>query len=114
MVNGPDANGDAVVISIRSRADAEAANATLPCGAKFISADQRGRYTNALFRLTTRPGPGGGCGAGTGQTARTNFVVRGGRIVDWFRAPDDPGDNARPKRPAPAPPAGASGSGPAV
>jgi hypothetical protein len=114
MVNGPDANGDAVVISIRSRADAIAANATLPCGAKFISADQRGRYTNALFRLTARPGPGGGCGGGAGQTARTNFVVRGGRIVDWFRAPDDPGDNARPKGAAPAPPTGAPGSGPAV
>lgn len=114
MVNGPDANGDAVVISIRTRTDAEAANAALPCGAEFISADQRGRYVNALFRLTSRPGPGGGCGAGVGQTARTNFVLRHGRIIEWFRAPDDPGDNARPRRSAPAPPAGAPGSGPAV
>jgi hypothetical protein len=114
MINGPVANGNAVVINIRSRADAEAANAALPCGAKFISADQRGRYVNALFRLTDRPGPGGGCGAGTGQTARTNFVVSRGRIVEWIRALDDPGDNAGPSGPGPNAPGSTPGSTPAV
>jgi hypothetical protein len=114
MINGPDANGDAIVIKIQSRAEAEAANETLPCGAKFISADQRGRYTNALFRLTNRPGPGGGCGAGTGLTARTNFIISARRIVEWIRAPDDPGDNAAPTQPAPGPPPGGTGAGPAV
>jgi hypothetical protein len=114
MINGPDANGDAVVITIHSRPDAEAANASLPCGAKFISADQRGRYINALFRLTDRPGPGGGCGAGAGLTARTNFVISHRRIVEWIRAPDDRGDNRRPTRPAPGPPAGSPAPGPVV
>ncbi len=88
--------GGLTVIAIRNLAQASAANATLPCGATFISADQRGRYVNALFRLTNRPGLGGGCSAGTGQTARTNFVIKRGRIVEWIRAPDDPGDNAGP------------------
>jgi hypothetical protein len=101
MVNGPDANGNVVVITIRTRAQAQAANASLPCGATFISADQRGRYVNALFRLTDRPGPGGGCSTGTGQTARTNFVITDGRIVEWIRAPDDPGDNGGPPAPGP-------------
>jgi len=96
MINGPLGNGAALVTEIDTRAQARAANASLPCGASFISADQRGRYVNALFRLTNRPGAGGGCGAGVGQTARTNFVIRGGHIVQWIRAPDDPGDNGSP------------------
>jgi hypothetical protein len=102
MINGPDANGNVVGINIRTRAEAEAANASLPCGARLISAAEQGRYINALFRLTNRPGPGGGCGTGAGQTARTNFVIRNGRIVQWIRAPSQPGDN--PPQAAPATP----------
>jgi hypothetical protein len=103
MVNGPvGGGGAALVITIATRAEAEAANASLPCGALFVSADQRGRYVNALFRLTGRPGPGGSdCGTGVGQTARTNFVIANGRIVEWIRAPDDPGDNGTPGAPSP-------------
>jgi hypothetical protein len=110
FINGPDASGRVPIIRIRSLADAAAINTSLPCGASFVSADQRGAYVNVLFRLTDRPGPGGGCGSGIGQKARTNFVIRGGRIVEWIRAPDDPGDNPEPTVPtpppaAPAPPA---------
>lgn len=103
-VNGPDAGGGVPVIVIHTEQEAQAINATLPCGAVLLSTDQRGQYVNALFRLTNRPGLGGGCGSGAGQLARTNFVVRGGRIVRWIRAPSDPGDNQRP----------GSASGPAV
>ena len=110
MINGGDVSGAAIVITIGTRAQAEVANASLPCGARFISADQRGRYVNALFRLTGRPGPGGSdCGTGAGQTARTNFVIARGQIVLWIRAPDDPGDNGTPRTPAPSP---APGPGP--
>lgn len=106
MVNGTDAAGGAIVITIGSLADAEAANVSLPCGAQLVSADQRGRYVNALFRLTGRPGLGGSnCGTGVGQTARTNFVIVDGRIVEWLRAPDDPGDNSTPAVPAQPQPA---------
>ena len=106
MVNGTDAAGSAIVIPIGSAAEAVQANASLPCGARLLSADQRGRFVNALFRLTGRPGPGGSnCGTGTGQTARTNFVIASGRIVEWIRAPDDPGDNGTPRgQPAPSVP----------
>jgi hypothetical protein len=107
FINGSGANGE-VVIAIHTRAEAEGVNATLPCGAVLIAADRRGRYVNALFRLTDRPGPGAGCGSGTGQAARTNFVIVGGRIVQWIRAPEDPGDNqganARPGPGAPSTP----------
>jgi hypothetical protein len=105
FINGSGANGETPVITIHTRAEAVAVNATLPCGAVFISADQRGRYVNALFRLTDRPGPGGGCSSGAGQVARTNFVITRGRIVEWIRAPDDPGDNNggnTPPRPGPS------------
>jgi hypothetical protein len=110
MINGADASGDAVVITIGTSAEAEEANASLPCGALLLSTDQRGRYVNALFRLTGRRGVGGSdCGTGVGSTARTNFVIVDGRILEWIRAPDDPGDNGTPAVPtspvpSPAPP----------
>jgi hypothetical protein len=94
MIPGPDSNGDAIVLTLRTRAQADAAQLALPCGARFVSADQRGKYVNALFRLTGRSGPGGSdCGSGAGLTARTNFVIADGKILEWIRAPDDPGDN---------------------
>jgi hypothetical protein len=100
-----------VAIYIRTFAQAVSANASLPCGAVFVSADQRGRYVNALFRLTNRPGQGGGCGGGAGVTARTNFVIAHGKIQQWIRAPDDPGDNPGPS-PAPPSPAPSGPPGP--
>ena len=60
MINGTDAAGSALVIPIGTADEAVQANASLPCGALLLSADQRGRYVNALFRLTGRPGLGGG------------------------------------------------------
>ncbi|HUA70010.1 MAG TPA: hypothetical protein VMA96_02975 [Solirubrobacteraceae bacterium] len=109
MINGTDASGGALLITIGTLGEAEEANASLPCGAVLLSTDQRGRYVNALFRLTGRPGLGGSsCTPGVGQTARTNFVIVGGRILEWIRAPDDPGDNGSvptvPTAPTPAPP----------
>ena len=93
MING--GAGDVSVSRIRTDRQAQAANEMLPCGAKFLSADMRGRYVNALFELTGRRGAGGSdCGGGAGGTARTNFVIADGRIVEWIRAPDDPGDNS--------------------
>lgn len=111
--------GSGPPIEMRTFAQVEAVNAALPCGAKLLSARAVGGYVNALFRLTSRPGPGGtaGCGSGVGRTARTNFLIRNGRIVQWLRAPDEPGDNGSPKsRPAPArPPSPTQGaSNPAV
>jgi hypothetical protein len=119
FINGPDPTGGVPVLTIRSFGEAAAINASLPCGARFLSADQRGRYVNALFLLTDRPGPGGDCGAGSGQRARTNFVIAGGHVVAWIRAPDDPGDKQhepappQPPTPVPAEPS-VPGSGPVI
>jgi hypothetical protein len=98
-------SGSEPPIELRTLPQVEAVNAALPCGAELLSARAAGRYVNALFRLTNRRGPGGavGCGQGIGRTARTNFLIRDGRIVEWLRAPDQPGDNGSPRTP-PVPP----------
>ncbi len=105
MINGRGPDGEPYVTAIRSYDQAVTANAALPCGAELISAKQYGRYVNALFRLTDRPGVGGGCGSGVGGTARTNFLIKRGRILEWIRAPARPGENGGP---------GPSQSGPRV
>jgi hypothetical protein len=97
LVNGVDAAGRPVAVEIRTLRQAEVANAALPCGAMLVSTSQRGGYVNALFRLTGRSGPGGSnCAGGVGETARTDFVIADGKILQWIRAPDDPGDNGSP------------------
>jgi hypothetical protein len=124
LVNGIGASGQPELFVIRTLAVAAAANETLPCGARLISASRQGRYISAVFRLTNRPGPGGGgCGSGAGQTARTDFLISAGRIVEWIRAPDQPGDNdgsgsgsgsGGSNGPAPAPTTPATTTGPLV
>jgi hypothetical protein len=103
---GPDQE-----VTLRSLAEAEAANKALPCGAKLISVIRvGGPLVQGLFRLTGRPGPGGStCHPGAGETARTNFVIRAGRIRVWLRAPDAPGDNHQPPSGG-----GSAGVGPVV
>jgi hypothetical protein len=74
-------------IHLTKRSEVIAFNASLPCGARLLRTSASGRYTEAVFRLTERPGPGR-CGSGTGRTARTAFVVRNGKISEWRRLPD--------------------------
>jgi hypothetical protein len=117
MINGPDASGMVSVLPIRSRNEAVAANATLPCGATFLRADQRGRYVNVLFRIGPRTGLGGGC-QGPRGTGRVNFVIRGGSIAQWIRARDETGDQAAaglgkaPPSASPSPSPGTGSPGP--
>jgi hypothetical protein len=74
---------------ITQRRQAVVFQTILPCGARLISARVEGRYVNALFLLTDRPGAT--CDA-PGATARTAFLIRRGKIVEWRRRPDEPGD----------------------
>jgi hypothetical protein len=73
-------------LTLRSRADAIAFNTSLPCGAKLVKASPAHDFIAATFRLTDRPG--GGCGAGVGQLARTAFEIQDGKIVQWRRLPN--------------------------
>ena len=81
-------NGTPPVV-LRTRADVRSFNASLPCGARLVDTSSAGPVTTAVFRLTERPGPGR-CGAGTGQTARTTFIVLNGKIREWRRVADRP------------------------
>ncbi len=104
MVNGVGSWRWLTVIRIRNLKQAEFANETLPCGARFVSASRHGRFVNALFKLTGRSGPGGSsCNPGAGENARTDFLIAHGQIVQWIRAPNKPGDNT-----------GSAGGGPSV
>jgi hypothetical protein len=76
--NGP------LLVQIESLDDARRFNQSLPCGARLVRAETKGQFTTATFRLVERPGPGT-CGPGTGETAETSFVIRGGKIVEWRR-----------------------------
>lgn len=69
--------------ALRSRADVLAFNRSLPCGANLVRARPIGRFIAATFRLTERPG--GACGPGAGLLARTAFVIKDGKIVQWRR-----------------------------
>jgi hypothetical protein len=80
-------NGTAPV-TLRSHADVVAFNSSLPCGAKLVRTRSLGRFIAATFRLTERPG--GACGPGSGQLARTAFVIRDDKIVQWRRLPNPP------------------------
>jgi hypothetical protein len=76
------------LLSLPSRAAVEEFNRALPCGARLLET-VRGAdsFVIATFRLTERPGRGS-CETGTGELARTAFLIRDGRIAQWVRVPD--------------------------
>jgi len=76
-------------VPLDSRAEVIAFNESLPCGAELTNAEADGQFTIATFKLTERPGAGQ-CGPGTGNTAKTAFVIEDGLITVWRRVADDP------------------------
>jgi hypothetical protein len=87
--NGP------LALHITTRGQARAFNATLPCGAHVIRASSAGHFTTATFRLGERPGRGL-CGPGSGSLAKTAFVIRAGKIVQWRRVGSGGGQRRAP------------------
>lgn len=65
-------------------------NAGLTCGARLESVERDENYVLATFRLTNRRDRPGACAQGAGNLARTLFLLRGGKIVQWIRASDPP------------------------
>jgi hypothetical protein len=90
------------VLHIDSEAERIAINLSLTCGARAEKTGGAGPYTIVLFRLIERPGPGGGCGGGTGATARGAILVVAGLIREWYRLPDD--ESADPNQAVPSGP----------
>lgn len=86
------------VLTLATASDVRLFNDSLSCGSQLVSAlGGRNGFTVAVFKLTDRPGAD--CGTGTGNRARTAILVRGGRIAEWYRLPDDP-DAPAPEAPA--------------
>jgi hypothetical protein len=85
-------------VVVEAHADAVAFNLTLPCGGRLVKATQRGRYVDALFVLSDRPGSS--CDA-PGSTARAAFLIRDGKIKEWLRVGVEPGDERYEKRKSP-------------
>lgn len=77
-------------IELTSRRDVIAFNKALPCGAVLSRAETEEEFVVATFELTERPGAGR-CGPGTGETARTAFLISDGKIVEWRRIADEEG-----------------------
>jgi hypothetical protein len=75
-------------LELRTRAEVEFFNRTLPCGGRLVAAESYHGLILATFELTDRPG--GGCGSGTGHRAQAAFGLRGGKIVRWIRVPNRP------------------------
>ena len=63
-------------------------NDGLTCGARLESVQRDRGYVLATFRLTERKGAPASCGSGVGHRARTLFLLRDGKIVQWIRAAD--------------------------
>jgi hypothetical protein len=78
------AENGTLLFQIENLDDARRFNESLPCGARLVRAETQGQFTTATFRLTERPGPGS-CGSGTGEAAKTSFVIRDGKIAEWRR-----------------------------
>ena len=86
------------VLTLRSRDDVRAFNLSLTCGAILTAAGKARDYTILKMRLTQRRGAD--CGGGIGKQARTAIRVDDGKIVEWYRLPDDP-DAPAPSRQSP-------------
>ena len=77
------------VLTLPDRAHVLIFNEALPCGSVVTATGGAARgFTITTFRLTRRKGAD--CGSGTGNSARTAIRVRGGKIAEWYRLPDDP------------------------
>ena len=79
------------VLTIDTPIEKVAVQKSLPCGARIKHAAGPAPFVVLVFLLTERRG--GYCGSGAGHTARGAIRVAHGHIAEWYRLPDDPGQN---------------------
>jgi hypothetical protein len=73
--------------TLRTRAEAEAFNRSLPCAGRITKLETRDEFVTATFALGQRPGHQ--CDA-PGARATAVFRVRGGKIVLWHQLGSEP------------------------
>jgi hypothetical protein len=69
---------------LRSKSQAFAFNASLPCRADLIAMRGGGHASHVLATFKLRRGPGGKC---TGLT-RVRYTIRDGKFTEWRQLPD--------------------------
>jgi hypothetical protein len=72
-------------IKLKSKRQAVAFNASLPCRGTVTDVKKDGAYVVAAFKLRPGKTPGGGC-EGTG--VRVRFKFRGGKFLEWRQLPE--------------------------
>src|SRR5215210_2466497 len=72
---------------LRTKREAFAFNASLPCRAKLIEMKGGGHAHHVLATCRLRRGPGGGC---SGLT-RVRYTIRGGKFTEWRQLPEPSG-----------------------
>jgi hypothetical protein len=72
---------------LKSRSEAFAFNAGLPCRADLIRMDGGGHAPHVLATFRLRRGPGGKC---SGLT-RVRYTIRNGRFTEWRQLPEPEG-----------------------
>jgi hypothetical protein len=75
---------------LRTKDDAFAFNAALPCRADLIAMRGGGHASHVLATFKLRRGPGGKC---TGLT-RVRYTIRDGKFTEWRQLPDIKGNSA--------------------
>ena len=80
---------------LRTKSEAFAFNASLPCRADLVRLKGGGAHVLATFRL--REGPGGKCSG----LEQVRYTIREGKFTRWLQLPD-PGDDAPAAPSAPA------------
>lgn len=72
---------------LKTKSDAFAFNASLPCRADLIAMRGGGHATHVLATFRLRRGPGGKC---SGLT-RVRYTIRNGKFTAWRQLPDSSG-----------------------
>jgi hypothetical protein len=69
---------------LRTKSDAFAFNASLPCRADLIAMRGGGHASHVLATFRLRRGPGGKCSG----LVRVRYTIRNGKFTEWRQLPD--------------------------
>jgi hypothetical protein len=75
---------------LRTKADAFAFNAALPCRADLVGLEGGGHAHHVLATFRLRKGPGGGCSG----LLKVRYTIRDGKFTEWRQLPRPNGREA--------------------
>ena len=72
---------------LRTKSDAFAFNASLPCRARLVGMEGGGHARRVLATFRLRRGPGGRCSG----LVRVRYTIRNGKFTEWHQLPEPSG-----------------------